>query len=387
MDFINRMRELANRAEKQLPHCETEEATKNALVLPFISALGYDVFNPTEVLPEFTADVGIKKGEKVDYAILKEKAPLIIFECKRAGTDLSQVHASQLYRYFASVPAVRFGILTNGINYRFYSDLDAPNRMDDKPFFEFNILDIQERQIIELKKFTKPSFNLDEILTTANELKYTAAIQKLIAKEFESPSEELVRFFTKQVYTGSLTQAVRGHFRELTQTSLIRFLNDSVNERLKSALQVEQKPPAPPVDAAPSPESAEGEPAKKQVVTTDQETEAFFVVKSILRSIIPVKRIIMRDAQTYCGILLDDNNRKPIIRLYFNSDKLRISLFDQAKQEERITIEGIDDIYKYAPAPHRTGPVVGYSKIDLATKGNNIVSSRNVPRPCRHTSP
>ena len=220
--------------------------------------------------------------------------------------------------------------------------------MDDKPFFEFNILDIQERQIIELKKFTKPSFNLDEILTTANELKYTAAIQKLIAKEFESPSDELVRFFTKQVYTGSLTQAVRGHFRELTQTSLIRFLNDSVNERLKSALQVEQKPPAPPVDAALSPESAEGEPAKKQVVTTDQETEAFFVVKSILRSIIPVKRIIMRDAQTYCGILLDDNNRKPIIRLYFNSDKLRISLFDQAKQEERITIESIDDIYKYA---------------------------------------
>ena len=104
MDFVNRMRELANRAEKQLPHCETEEATKNALILPFISALGYDIFNPTEVLPEFTADVGIKKGEKVDYAILKEKAPLIIFECKRAGTDLSQVHASQLYRYFASRP-------------------------------------------------------------------------------------------------------------------------------------------------------------------------------------------------------------------------------------------------------------------------------------------
>ena len=233
MDFIDRMRELAGRAEKQLPHCETEEATKNALTLPFIIALGYDVFNPTEVLPEFTADVaGIKKGEKVDYAILKEKVPLIIFECKRAGTDLSQVHASQLYRYFASVPGVRFGILTNGIDYRFYSDLDALNLMDDKPFFEFSILDIQERHVIELQKFTKPSFNLDEILTTANDLKYTAAIQKLIAKEFESPSDGLARFFAKQVYTGVLTQPVREHFRELTKTSLIRFLNDSINERL-----------------------------------------------------------------------------------------------------------------------------------------------------------
>lgn len=348
MDFIDRMRELAGRAEKQLPHCGTEEATKNALVLPFISALGYDVFNPTEVLPEFTADVGIKKGEKVDYAIMKEKAPVIIFECKRAGTDLGQIHASQLYRYFASVPAVRFGILTNGIDYRFYADLDAPNRMDDKPFFEFSILDIQERQIAELKKFTKPSFNLDEILTTANELKYTAAIQKLIAKEFESPSDELVRFFAKQVYTGILTQPVREHFRDLTLTSLTRFLNESINERLKSALKVEQKPPAAPVDATPGPEIVEAEPAKKQIVTTDQETEAFFVVKSIVRSIVPVGRIVMRDAQTYCAILLDDNNRKPIVRLYFNGDKLRISLFDQGKQEERITIEGIDDIYKYA---------------------------------------
>lgn len=350
MDFIDRMRELAGRAEKQLPHCTTEEATKNALVLPFISALGYDVFNPTEVLPEFTADVGIKKGEKVDYAILKDKAPIIIFECKRAGTDLGQVQASQLYRYFASVPAVRFGILTNGIDYRFYADLDAPNRMDDKPFFEFNILDIQERQVAELKKFTKPSFNLDEILTTANELKYTAAIQKLIAKEFESPSDDLVRFFAKQVYVGVLTLPVREHFRELTKTSLTRFLNESINERLKSALKADQKPPAEPVDAVPSPEGtqADAEAAKKQIVTTSQETEAFFVVKSILRSTVPVGRIVMRDAQTYCGILLDDNNRKPIIRFHFNSDKLRISLFDQGKQEERITIEGIDDIYKYA---------------------------------------
>lgn len=349
MDFIDRMRELAGRAEKQLPHCGTEEATKNALVLPFISALGYDVFNPTEVLPEFTADIGLKKGEKVDYAILKDMAPIIIFECKRAGTDLGLVHASQLYRYFASVPAVRFGILTNGVDYRFYADLDAPNRMDDKPFFEFSILDIQERQVAELKKFTKPSFNLGEILTTANELKYTAAIQKLIAKEFESPSDDLVRFFAKQVYVGVLTLPVREHFRELTKTSLTRFLNESINERLKSALKVDQKP-AEPVDAIPSPEIAQvdSEAAKKQIVTTSQETEAFFVVKSILRSTVPVGRIVMRDAQTYCGILLDDNNRKPIIRFHFNSDKMRISLFDQGKQEERITIEGIDDIYKYA---------------------------------------
>lgn len=118
MDFIDRINELAARIPKQLDYCTTEEATKNALVLPFINALGYDIFNPTEVLPEFTADVGIKKGEKVDYAILQNGKPIMLFECKWSGADLSKAHVSQLYRYFNVVPDVRFGILTNGIRHK-----------------------------------------------------------------------------------------------------------------------------------------------------------------------------------------------------------------------------------------------------------------------------
>lgn len=166
MDFIDRIQELSNRVPKQLDYCKTEEATKNALIMPFINALGYDVFNPTEVVPEFTADIGTKKGEKVDYAIFQDGNPIILFECKWSGADLSKVHASQLYRYFATLPAVRFGVLTNGVIYQFYSDLDAPNVMDKKPFFTFNMLDFQERHVNELKKFTKSAFDLDNILTT-----------------------------------------------------------------------------------------------------------------------------------------------------------------------------------------------------------------------------
>jgi predicted type IV restriction endonuclease len=122
MDFIDRIRELASRAPKQLPHIQTEEATKNALVMPFIGALGYNVFDPTEVTPELTADVGIKKGEKVDYAILQDGQPIMLFECKWHGAELKDGHASQLYRYF-SVTHARFGVLTNGIIYRFFTDL------------------------------------------------------------------------------------------------------------------------------------------------------------------------------------------------------------------------------------------------------------------------
>lgn len=231
MDLIDKIQELATRLPKRIEHCSTEEATKNALILPFISALGYDMFDPTEVVPEFTADIGTKKGEKVDYAIMKNGNPIIFFECKWSGADLNQDHMLQLFRYFSAIPEIRFGILTNGVVYRFYSDLESPNRIDDKPFFEFNILDYQERDVNELKKFSKSTFDLEKILMTANELKYTAAIQRIISQEFEQPSDDFVRFFAGRIYSGRITQAIRDQFEIATKKALKIFLSDSINER------------------------------------------------------------------------------------------------------------------------------------------------------------
>src|SRR5215212_7842711 len=205
MDFIDQIRELSARIPKQLPHIQTEEATKNALIMPFIAALGYNVFDPTEVTPELNADVGIKKGEKVDYAILRDSKPIMLFECKHHSADLGKVHASQLYRYF-SVTDARFSLLTNGIIYWFYTDLEAPNKMDGKPFFEFNLLDIREGNVEELKKFSKSAFDLDNILTTASELKYTREIRRIITEQMQEPSDEFVKFITAQVHNGRATQ-------------------------------------------------------------------------------------------------------------------------------------------------------------------------------------
>ena len=176
MDFIDHLRALASRIATTKDLIQTEEATKNAMIMPFIQALGYNVFDPLEVTPELVADVGTKKGEKVDYAILREAKPIILFECKKCGADLHINHASQLFRYF-HVTEARFGVLTNGLVYRFFTDLDQPNKMDEKPFLEFNILDFKEQDVEELKKFAKSAFDVDSILTTANELKYTRAIQ------------------------------------------------------------------------------------------------------------------------------------------------------------------------------------------------------------------
>ncbi len=351
MDFIDKIRDLANAAAKQMEYCLTEEATKTALVMPFINALGYNVFNPREVVPEFIADIGIKKGEKIDYAIFQDGVPIMFFECKWSGADLNQVHASQLYRYFAAVQQVRFGILTNGVVYRFFTDLDAPNRMDEKPFFEFNLLDFQDRHVEELKKFTKTVFHLEDILTTASELKYTAAISRLISQEFEQPSDNFVRFFAKQVYTGILTQPVRDQFAAITKRALNRYLNDRINELLTSAM----KGPVNGEKVTTEQETAElaGEneaDLHKQINTTAEEIEALFAIKAILRDVVDVKRVQMRDTKSYCGILLDDNNRQPICRLYFDREQKQIGLFDETRKERRVPIDGLDDLYRHAEA-------------------------------------
>lgn len=361
MDLIDIFEDLANRAQKQLEYCLTEEATKTALVMPFINALGYDVFNPREVVPEFTADYGIKKGEKVDYAVYQDDKPIMLFESKWSGADLNKVHASQLYRYFSVLTDVRFGILTNGVEYRFFSDLDKPNVMDEKPFFIFNLLDFRERHVDELKKFTKTRFDLDEILTTASELKYGAAIRKIITAEFEEPSDDFVVFLAKQVYSGRITQTVKEQFSDIVQQALRRFLSDKINERLQSALAEPAEPITSPVQSvieqngdAPNEDDEDAgvrvvrRDKEKGIVTTEDEIEGLFAVKSILRDLIDVKRVHIRDAKSYCSILLDDNNRKPLCRLYFARQQRCVGFFDRNKKEERVDINEIDELYAHA---------------------------------------
>lgn len=345
MDFIDKIRELSARIPKQVELIQTEEATKHALVMPFISALGYNVFDPAEVTPELCADVGTKKGEKVDYAVLKESKPIILFECKAVNSDLSKAHASQLYRYF-SVTEARFSVLTNGIVYWFYTDLDAPNKMDSKPFFEFNMLDVREQDVEELKKFTKSAFDLDGIMTTASELKYTREIKRLLTEQAQEPSEEFVRFFASQVYSGRMTQAVREQFTEMTRRAFRQFINDRIQERLKTALATETTQTAAEEQAS----SAAVEDGNEQkIITTPEEWEAFYMVKAILRECIATERIALRDQQTYCGILLDDNNRRPLVRLWFNGLQKYIGLFDNAERKEtKVPIAKLDDLYQFA---------------------------------------
>lgn len=339
MEFKDQIKQLGDRVTKLKEQIATEEATKNAFIMPFLQALGYDVFNPIEVVPEFVSDIGLKKGEKIDYAIFKDGAPTILIECKHWAQNLS-IHDGQLLRYFHTSKA-KFGLLTNGIIYRFYSDLVEPNKMDEKPFLEFNISEIKDNQVEELKKFHKTIFDSESIVNTASELKYMNELKYLIQQELLNPTPDFVKHFAKQVYPTNISAKVLELFTNLTRKSVQQHISDLITERLKTALTKED-------EAAKVQEVIQAEQAKEEankVVTTDEELEAFMIVKTILRQKINAKRVTYRDAQSYFAILLDDNNRKTICRLYLNGNKKYLVILDEQKKEVKNEINSLDDIF------------------------------------------
>lgn len=341
MDLKDQLKQIADRT-KHKENIHTEEATKNAFIMPFLQTLGYDVFNPLEVVPEFVADIGIKKGEKIDYAIFKDGNPTILVECKDWRQNLN-VHDGQLLRYF-HVSKAKFGLLTNGIVYRFYSDLVAPNKMDEKPFLEFNITEIKDNQIEELKKFHKANFDAESIVNTASEMKYMNELKHLLHQELSEPTPEFVKHFAKQVYPSVITAKILDQFTFLTKNSIQQYISDLITERLKTALSKEDEKNKKENEDI----SSEQKEDLSKVNTTEEEIEAFLIVKTILRQKIPVNRVTYRDAQSYFAIFLDDNNRKAVCRLYLDSNKKYIGLLDENKKETKNEIFSLDEIFNFS---------------------------------------
>lgn len=367
MTISERVFELASKVRQQKAGIETEEATKNAFVMPFISlVLGYDVFNPAEVIPEFTADVGVKRGEKIDYALVHGGQVQILIEAKKVNDPLRIEHSSQLFRYFA-VTNARVAVLTNGEVYEFYTDLDAPNKMDDKPFLVLDLATVDPTLLPELAKLTRESFDLDSVINAAEELKYIGQIKRALAVEFKNPSAEWIKLFTSRVYGKNVTAKVREQFESLVSKAASQFLNEQVNDRLKAALGDDVPPlsitagqPAanrvPAAVAIVETDQSDGDEAKsaRVVVTTDEEIEGFQIIRAIVCSEVAVSRVAARDTQTYFGVLLDDNNRKPIARLWFNRSQKYLGLFDENKTESRLPIDSPQEIYNHADTLRKT---------------------------------
>jgi hypothetical protein len=348
MSFEDKVKSLAEKSARVRGMLETEEATKNALIMPFIAALGYDVFDPSEVVPEFVADVGIKKGEKVDYAIKRGDDIVMLIEAKKVASDLAIEHSSQLFRYF-TVTKARIAVLTNGIVYHFYSDLEESNKMDARPFLELNLLDLRESLLAEVNKLSKASFDLESMLQAASDLKYMREIRATFERQLEGPDEDFVKFFFQNASpNGRFTQAAKEQFARLVKRTLSGYIIDKVGDRLRSALARADgseggevsTPPVAEADAA-----SESEAAKDGIVTTEEELEGFRIVKAIVCDVVSLDRVSYRDSKSWFAIMLDGSNRKLLCRLHFNRAKKYVSTFDAQRTETRHPIESLDGIY------------------------------------------
>ena len=335
MDFIERINALSSRAETQIKHTQSEEATKLALIVPFLKILGYDVYDLREVVPEFTADVGRKKGEKVDFAILRNGKPVILIECKAVGNELTAENATQLLRYFSATEA-RFGILTNGVRYQFYADLARPNIMDSDPFLEFDLLAFSPEIAGELKRFTKESFDIEEMVQVATGLKYTTAIRRVLSDQLRKPYDSFVAFIMDSVYKKPKTKAARKQFLALTQSAFRAFIHDEVNKRLKTAMESDP-------ETGIEPEGAEDEPEDS---FTEDEIGAHKIVTAILGGVIEPKRLTLVNRARYSNVEVDGRPHRRVCRFWFQARRKRVGIVNGDGKAIRHLIDDLRDIYK-----------------------------------------
>ncbi len=342
MDFKAKIDELSKRSSMASKKALTEEATKTSVVLPFIQSLGFDPFSLDEVVPEFIADVGLKKGEKVDFALKINGVTTILIEVKPISMTLGNAQFSQLFRYFA-VTEAKLAILTNGKEAWFFSDIDDQNKMDKKPFFKFDFQHFNDDDVEELGRFQKDVFSIDSILEAASALKYTSKAANYLKSQLTNPEDEFIKVIGRQIHDGMLTKSVLEQLKPAIQSALDLIIRDRIQDKLGITFRTEA------ASENSVETSSETTSAADDIVTTEEELQAFMIVRAVAARSLPIERVTIRDAKTYCSVFVDDNNRKPLVRFYFNAkSKNVLGVFDADKVEEKFEIDSIDRIYDYA---------------------------------------
>ncbi len=350
MGFIDDLRQLAEHVKRRQGHVKSEEATKQAIVLPFLQVLGFDVYDPSEVQPEYVADFAKKKPgggmEKVDYVLRVGGQPAMFVECKPIDSAPEDADG-QLARYFNATPSVRVGVVTNGLRYRFFTDLRAPNVMDPTPFLQFDILSFTDRDADNLRTFTKDGFNPSAIQACAEEIIYTDRLTGLVGELLRNPSENFVRFLLGELelVSGRVTARVVERFtpivRRAVQSTIVEMMTRSIQQEIAAPPPASlPAPTASVVPAAPAtaqalatmsatgstpPSDAADAKAPREVVTTAEELELFDVVGRFVADSAHKRPIAYKDTTGYFGINLGKVSQW-FLRAFFNGPKKALVL-------------------------------------------------------------
>lgn len=363
MTFKEELQKLSVQITERKKHITNEEMTKQALIIPFLQVLGYDVFNPLEVKPEFDSDFAKKKGEKVDYAIYKNDKPIIFIEAKVVTEDPAS-HNAQLSRYFNATPEVKFAIITNGVTYKFFTDLDANNIMDDNPFAVINITELSPSDIEILDKFRKEAFDTETLVKYAEDLIYTTNLNNKLRELFKNPPDDFIRYLIKDFSDSRITSNVIERFRPIVKKSIQNALLDMVSQSLSQSSLPKETPSEDP----PEEESADGAApevkVRKDIATTEDELECYEIVReTLLNAGKNISEVNYKDTASYFAILnrnilywflrinLDSQNKFIITRLSVDNAaqlaaEFKVEPAPKGLGESRIYINGVEDLSK-----------------------------------------
>ena len=329
MGLSDDLRRLAEQVRKRQAHIHGEEATKNALILPFLGVLGYDVFDPTEVQPEYTSEMGKRRGgppEKVDYAIHLGAIPVMFVECKAADVEPNQ-HGGQLARYFNATPSVKVAVVTNGARYLFYTDLEEQNIMGDKPFFEFDVLGFSDRDAETLEAFSKSKFDPTTVRSRAEDIIYTGKLTTYVNELLRNPSDAFTRFILREIEitTGNLTAKRVEKFVPIVKKAIQSTLLDMATRSIKLGADESTLPPSTGRtrrSVRSGTDHADSRPIPRAIVTTPEELEAFEIVRRLCGDSTFAEKhpVGYKDAVNYFGVNIG-GPKKWFLRLFLDGKR------------------------------------------------------------------
>jgi hypothetical protein len=302
--------------ELKSENCANEAQTKKFLIDPFFMLLNYA---HEDLIPEYEADFGERVSNKVDYAIKLNRKDIIIVECKKLNSKLTDKQSCQLSGYFQNAKNSRVAILTNGREYRFYSDVVLTNTMDSKPFFVFNLEQYSEKDIENLLDFDARIIDISKTILKAQETVFIEDFENTFFKEMTNPSPELLKLMHKKM--SFKTKFNEEKMTDLMSSSLFKSLADRIliHETKTNSKSV-------------------------GIITTEDEIQAYHTIRTILiqNKKIPSSRVCYRDLKGSFNITLDDNQKKIICQIKFTDNSKKISIGNND-----YILESIDDVLKY----------------------------------------
>ena len=354
-EFLNRLKKHTEHIQKVGVHCETEETTKQALILPFLDILGFSAYDPTKVLAEYSADLpGVKAQERVDYALFCHGSPVMFVEAKTYSVQ-PENHSPQLARYFNSMPEVTVGVITNGRKWKFFTDLENKNVMDEKPFLTIDLLASNDSELIQLYQFRHDQFEPEKLRSLAEENTYFTAFSSVIRSSLRNIDIDFVRFVASK---SSISRQLTIKFLESITPIVKQAVEKTVSDMVVSGLSVVEEPEPEEPEEINLDEVDEVHPDKPKSITTVEEKR----VDTTLKEILDIDDdLVLKDTETYCAYLYEGKTNRWVLR--YRGDKknpdveLILKLADEmiseikragleVTQSGRIIIHKPEDLYR-----------------------------------------